>query len=114
MVVCDAAHLTEVESIITAVIRVGSNHWYEIRLKLHLSHTQITDTAHTIPTTSGKLRALIETRRLQVDDQTVVRELLDTCVNITTPIFEGVKEELQRQGRWYSIWNARMTLFKQT
>ena len=95
--VCDAGH-PDVESIITAIIRAGSNQWYGIGLKLGLNHAQINNTTHAMPTNPDKLRALIETRRLQVDDQIVVWELLDACVNIATPIFGVVEEELKRQG----------------
>ena len=99
------------ESIFTAVVRVGSDQWYEIGLKLGLNHAQINDTVHVIPTNPGKLRALIETRRQQVDDdETVVQELRDACVNIASPIFGGVKDDLQRQGGSYSIFTYLSTV----
>ena len=96
---CASGHpLTDAESVITAIIRVGSDQWYGIGLKLGFNHAQINDTVYSIPTNPDKLRSLIETRRMQVHDQIVLRELLNACVNIHTPIFGGVEEELKRRG----------------
>lgn len=100
--------VADAETVIKTVMKFGSDQWYEIGLALHLNHSQVIATASAIPTHAGRLRALIETRRLQVHDEVVVQELLVACKNIPSGIYGAVEKELKRSGELH--WTLSVIL----
>ena len=78
--------------------RQGSRRYYEIGIKLGLNHFQITEIEQGLDSDDKKLRAIVENRRKHMEDETVLQELLDACMNIVPPIYKAVQQELQKQG----------------
>ena len=90
-----ASHLS---AVIREVVKYGSDQHYEFGLQLKLTHSQIVVIEDRVSNSQQKLRQHIETRRLQVVDETVTHELLDACRNISFPIIGTVLQELRRVG----------------
>ena len=77
-----------------AVVRKGQDQWYEIGLELGMEHAEIMASVHAIPSNAGKLRAIIETTRQKVGNESLVEQLMTACKNIPTPIDGDVRQEL--------------------
>lgn len=91
------AFIADADLVIAAVIRYGSDNWYEIGLQLGLNHSQVGSAVQSIPRNHGKLRAIIETRRQTMGNE-IVQELLRACNHISFPIYGAVRDELKSQG----------------
>ena len=89
-------HSLDFDTVRDAVVKYGCNHWYEIGLKLELNGNEIIDKTHVIPTSTGKLSAVIEAKRVKDGKVKTVEDLLRACHRIPTPIGKEVEEELKK------------------
>ena len=82
------------DEVIKAVVKHGSDKWYQIGLALGLTNATVTSTTHTIPSCPGKLHAIIEMRRQHVGNDRVRNALVNICFDLDTPIAVAVRDEL--------------------
>ena len=83
-----------VSEVIEAVVKHGSDQWYEIGLALEMADAAITSKTHVIPNYPGKLRAIIEMKRQDVGFEGLRNALVQICFKIDTPIAAAVRDEL--------------------
>ena len=83
-----------VNEVIEAVVKHGSDQWYEIGLALGLTRATIKGTTHQIPNYPGKLRDIIETKRQQAGNEDLKNDLIQVCFKIDAPIGRAVLDEL--------------------
>ena len=85
-----------VSEVIEAVVKHGSNQWYETGLALGLADAAIMSKTHAIPNYPGKLRAIIEMKRQDVGYEGLRYALVNVCfeISIDTPIAGSVRDEL--------------------
>lgn len=86
------------DAVITAVVQVGQDQWYGIGRELGLVAAVIKSTTASKDTSADKLLAIIDTRKMEVNDATLARELLDVCSRIASPVRADVDRELKRLG----------------
>ena len=79
-----------------AVVKHGCNQWYEIGLKLGLNGNEIKGETHVIPTSTGKMLAVIEAKWMKDGKVKTAQDLLRACYCIPTPIGKQVKDELKK------------------
>ena len=84
----------DVEKVIQAVIDHGQSQYYDIAQQLGMTPAKIESTIDRIPGNAGKLKVLIDKRRAAIDDETLIRELLDACDKIQDPIGGAVRRQL--------------------
>ena len=87
----------DVEKVIQAVIDRGESQFYDIAQQLGMTRAKIDSTIDRIPGNAGKLKVLIDKRRAAIDDETLIRELLDACDKIQDPIGGDVRRQLGGQ-----------------
>ncbi|XP_062506351.1 uncharacterized protein LOC134182925 [Corticium candelabrum] len=80
-----------------AVVKHGCNQWYEIGLKLGLNGNEIKGETHVIPTSTGKMLAVIEAKWMKDGKVKTAQDLLRACYCIPTPIGKQVKDELKKE-----------------
>ena len=83
-----------VSEVIEAVVKHGSNQWYETGLALGLADAAIMGKTHAIPNYPGKLRAIIEMKRQDVGYEGLRHALVKVCFEIDTPIAVSVRDAL--------------------
>ena len=88
--------LPEFEAVKDAVVKHGSNKWYEIGLKLGLNENEIRNSTYNIPTEDGRLLAVIEAKKTKVGKNITAKDLLRACHQIPTPIDKQVEGELKK------------------
>lgn len=81
-------------SVIRAVVTHGADQYFSIGRELGLNAAQINATVASIPSSAGKLRAVIERRKAAIGDERLVRELLAVCGRLPTPIQGNVRRQL--------------------
>ena len=81
-------------SIIRAVVDQGADQYFSIGRELGLNASKINATVSSIPTASGKLRAIIDRQRSALGEKKLVEELLAACKRIDDPIHENVLRQL--------------------
>ncbi|XP_062506673.1 uncharacterized protein LOC134183207 [Corticium candelabrum] len=92
-----SGHSPDLDTVRDAVVKHGCTQWYEIGLKLGLNGNEIIDKTHTIPTSTGKLLAVIEAKRIMKDGKVKTAEdLLRAFYFICTPIGKEVEDELKK------------------
>ena len=84
------------ETVRRAVVKHGCNQWYEIGMELELNHNEIIDKTHVIPTSTGKLLAVIEAKRVKDGKEKTAEDLLRACYCMSTPIGKQVEDELKK------------------
>ena len=62
---------------------------------------QIKLETHDKPIYTGKLSALIEARRAKVSREKAIEDLLKACRRILQPIYEDVRQQLQKEGKMF-------------
>ena len=89
-------HSPDLDTVRDAVVKHGCTQWYEIGLKLGLNGNEIIDKTHTIPTSTGKLLAVIEAKRMKDGKVKTAEDLLRAFYFICTPIGKEVEDELKK------------------
>ena len=89
-------HSLDFDTVRDAVVKYGCNQWYEIGLNLELNGNEIIDKTHVIPTSTGKLLAVIEAKRVKDGKVKTAEDLLRACYCIPTPIGKQVTDELKK------------------
>ena len=89
-------HSPDFETVRRAVVKHGCNQWYEIGMELGLNGNEIIDKTHVIPTSTGKLLAVIEAKRVEDGKVKTAEDLLRACYCIPTPIGKQVEDELKK------------------
>ena len=87
-----------VNAVSKAVVKWGHFQFFQLASELGLNRPQIRAVEFCIPSTAGKLRALIETKKGGVGDAKLVDDLFRACSRLDEPIIENVKRELESQG----------------
>jgi hypothetical protein len=84
--------------VIEAIVKHGSDQWYQIGRSLGLTRATVMSATGQIPTTDfpSKLRKVIWRKREQVGDDDLKRSLVEACVWIDDPIDIAVWEELRK------------------
>jgi hypothetical protein len=86
------AERASTSEVIEAIVKHGSDQWYQIGRSLGLIHATVTSAAD-FP---SKLREVIRRKREQVGDDDLKRSLVEACVWIDDPIDIAVWEELRK------------------
>ena len=89
-------HSLDFDTVRDAVVKYGCNQWYEIGLNLGLNGNEIIDKTHVIPTSTGKLLAVIEAKRVKDGKVKTAEDLLRACYCIPTPIGKQVEDDLKK------------------
>ena len=84
------------ETVRRAVVKHGCNQWYEIGMELGLNGNEIIDKTHVIPTSTGKMLAVIEAKWMKDGKEKTAQDLLRACYCIPTPIGKQVEDELKK------------------
>ena len=85
---------------ISAVVEYGCDFWYEIGRAIGLEASEARAAVDGIHSSRGQLLAVIDKRREQVNDDSMMAELLlDVCRNgLEDPIIADVEQHLQSLG----------------
>ena len=82
------------DSVVSAVLKVGSHNWNLLGDKLGLTEGEMSSATSNKPTDPGKLQAIINMKRDELGDRELVRQLLDACEKIPQPILGQVLQRL--------------------
>ena len=81
-------------AVVDAVMKFGVDKWDLIANELGMTNAQITAATHDRPSPEGKLQAVISTKRSELGDPELIKQLLEACGNIPRPILGMVKQHL--------------------
>ena len=89
-----------VDAVICAVVKYGCDAWVEIGRAIGLEASEVWAATDCTLSSEDQLLAVIEKRRGQVDDDSMMAELLlDVCRNgLVDPIIADVEQHLQTLG----------------
>jgi hypothetical protein len=76
--------------IVNAVLRCGSDRWYELAFRMGFSDAEINALSFEKPAPSSKLLAVINKKVEQVGQETAEKILLQACKEIHPPIYGAV------------------------
>jgi hypothetical protein len=77
-------------TIVNAVLRCGSDRWYELAFRMGFSDAEINALSFEKPAVSSKLLAIINKKVQQVGQETAEKILLQACREIHPPIYGAV------------------------
>ena len=88
----------DVNALIKAVIDNGQDQFYSFGRDLGLTPAEISSITDDKPSTSDKLRAIIDKRRAVVGDEELRDDLLAACDSVSRPIKGAVLDQLKSRG----------------
>ena len=73
---CVGRQQNYIDAVISAAVKYGCDFWYEVGRAIGLEASQVRAAADGIPSSKGQLLAVIDKRREQIDDDSMMAELL--------------------------------------
>lgn len=86
------------KEVLRVVTDLGSNQWDLIGVELGLSQAKIGSLTSRSTTDAGKLRAIVDNLKETLGTPELIKQLLDACSRLPSPIRRGVEEELEKSG----------------
>ena len=100
----------DVDALIKAVIDNGQDQFYSFGREFGLTPAQISSITYDKPSTSDKLRAIIDKRRAVVGDEKLRDDLLTACDSVDISITGVVLDQLKSRGKdsFVTSWHGEI------